>query len=274
MRKLVTLLITVIILIVGAITVSATAEKSFTNGGDLYQYWATVTGYPEYVCGVWSADGTEQNIVIALTKDDKGNVGKEEILAMVEDDTSVSFTYAKYSYAELRAIQDALTEYMGIENGFYTLGVSEMKNCVSLGIDTDMECNKAFIQECIELYGDKVEFVNTKDAYDLAVRVETYDSTVNPATVAVGVNKGIMSRPWMLCLLVVIVCFAFGIVVICQKRSISNATVTQTDTGNVVVESAKVSKTHVVKALKNAEETPDDKVFLCVMQELKNDKEI
>ena len=122
--------------------------------------------------------------------------------------------------------------------------------------------------------GDKVEFVNTKDAYDLAVRVETYDSTVNPATVAVGVNKGIMSRPWMLCLLVVIVCFAFGIVVICQKRSISNATVTQTDTGNVVVESAKVSKTHVVKALKNAEETPDDKVFLCVMQELKNDKEI
>ncbi|MBE5949552.1 MAG: hypothetical protein E7261_11065 [Lachnospiraceae bacterium] len=279
MKKLGALLITVIILIVGAITVYA-AEKSFANGDDLFQYWATVTGYPEYVCGVWSADGTARNLVIAVTEDDKGNAGKEEILAMVEDDTSVSFTYAKYSYAELRAIQDALTEYLRYDNGIYEVGVDETDNCVSVGIDTTNENSKAFMQECFEIYGDKVVFLESKGyqyvlldgTYESVDGLDTYD---NPATaVAVGVNKGVMSRPWMLCLLVVIVCFAFGIVVICQKRSISNGTVTQTDTGNVVVESAKISRNQVVKAVKNAEEAPDDKVYFSIIQELKNDKEI
>lgn len=277
MKKLGALLITVIILIVGAITVYA-AEKSFANGGDLYQYWATVTGYPEYVCGVWSADGTERNIVISLIKDDKVNAEKEEILAMVEDDVSVSFTYAKYSYAELHAIQDALTEYLSYDKGIYEVGVDETDNCVSVGIDTTKESNKVFIQECFEIYGDKVVFVESK-GYQYALLDGTYESAGgldicdNPATaVAVGVNKGIMSRTWMLCLLVVIVCFAFGIVVICQKRSILNGTVTQTDTGNVVAEGAKISRDQVVKAVKNAEETPDDKVFFSVMQELKKDE--
>lgn len=279
MKKLGALLIAVIILIVGVTTVSA-AEKSFANGGDLYQYWATVTGYPEYVCGVWSADGTERNLVIALTENDKGNAGREEILAMVEDDTSVSFTYAKHSYAELRAIQNALTEYLSYDKGIYEVGVDETDNCVSVGIDTTKENSKAFMQECFELYGDKVVFVETK-GYQYVLLEGTYESVDglgtydNPATaVAVGVNKGIMFRTWMLCLLVVIVCFAFGSVVICQKRSISNGTVSQTDAGNIVVESAKVSKNQVIKTIKNAEETPDDKVFFSIMQELKDNEEI
>lgn len=138
------------------------ADKGFKTMGDLYGYWyetASDCPYPDYVCGVWTETGDMSQLVVAVTKDEKGEAGKQEILSLIEDDNSVSFMYQAYSYRELSIVNDFVTERLrelGINN--WGCGIDEMENVVSVDIDTSLPEVKAFMEECFTAYANMVKF--------------------------------------------------------------------------------------------------------------------
>ena len=83
--------------------VSSDVEVKTIN--DLFQYWE-FNGYPDYVCGVWSTDGSENNLTVGILKTDEGENGKDEILSKIENDEAVTFEYQKYSKNYLFEIQN------------------------------------------------------------------------------------------------------------------------------------------------------------------------
>ena len=137
---------------------------SFPTAGHLWTYWQTLntdftqSPYPDYITGVWSSDGGMENLTFGITKDEKGEAGKQEILELVENDSTVTFEYQNYSHKELWDIQLALTSSLGDETGAYGIGIYEMENHVHIDIDESNPNSKAFMAECFEAYGDRIVF--------------------------------------------------------------------------------------------------------------------
>lgn len=140
----------------------ALADGEYANAGALYQAWFELNGYeqpyPEYITGVWSADGTEGNLVFGVTKDERGEAGKEEILRLVADDATISFTYQSYSYAELYAIQQEIIPLMGDEYGIYACGVYDMENVLKISIDETNPKSEKIVADLFAKYGDRIAF--------------------------------------------------------------------------------------------------------------------
>ncbi len=130
--------------------------------GELYQAWYEngeyEYNYPDYVCGVWTETGDMSELVVAVTKDEAGEAGKEEILSLIENDESVTFTYQSYSYKELRQAQDEIVHFMGDESGIYGLGVDEMENKLRADIDMSNPNAEKYIKKIFAQYGDMVVF--------------------------------------------------------------------------------------------------------------------
>ena len=68
----------------------------YANAGALYQAWfANGNGesypYPDYITGVWSSDGTIDNLVFGVLKGYDMEKAKAEILAQIENKDSASF---------------------------------------------------------------------------------------------------------------------------------------------------------------------------------------
>lgn len=144
---------------------------SFPTAGHLWTYWqSTVTEedpipYPDYITGAWSTDGGMENLTFGVTKDEQGEAGKQEILKMVENDATVSFTYQSYPYCELWAIQQELTDSLGDATGACGIGIYEMENHVHIDIDTNNKNSEAFIRECFETYGDRIVFEHSDGVF-------------------------------------------------------------------------------------------------------------
>lgn len=130
--------------------------------GELYQAWYEngeyEYNYPDYVCGVWTETGDMSELVVAVTKDEAGEAGKEEILSLIENDESVKFTYQSYSYKELRQAQDEIVHFMGDESGIYGLGVDETENKLRADIDMSNPNAEATVQKLLAQYGDMLVF--------------------------------------------------------------------------------------------------------------------
>ncbi|NLJ40038.1 MAG: hypothetical protein GX352_00250 [Clostridiales bacterium] len=141
-----------------------TDDKKFQTADDLFQYWhgnhidSETSPYPPYICGVYSTDGTGKNLTFAVTKDEAGEAGKAEILGLVTDKSTVSFTYQSYSYAELMEVQLELTPYLGGEAGVNGLGIDDRKNALIVGIEEGNKKAKDFMRSSFEKYGDKIQF--------------------------------------------------------------------------------------------------------------------
>ena len=110
--------------------VSSDIEVKTIN--DLFQYWE-INGYPDYVCGVWSTDGSEQNLTVGILKTDEGENGKSEILEKIENDEAVTFEYQKYSKNYLFEVQNYLFGYYktvqdGVEEVVPSSYIDETKN--------------------------------------------------------------------------------------------------------------------------------------------------
>ena len=150
------------LMLMTSLCATALADGEYATAGDLYQDWFLQNGceqpYPDYITGVWSADGTENHLVFGVTKDERGEAGKEKILRLVADDATVSFTYQSYSYAELHAVQQEITPYMGEQSGAYVCGVYDMENVVKISVDENNPNAEAFMAEMFEKFGDKVAF--------------------------------------------------------------------------------------------------------------------
>lgn len=141
----------------------AEGENTFRTAGDLFQYWAglesfPMSPYPDYVTGVWSTDGSTENLTFGVTEDAAGEAGKEEILSLIEDDSTVSFAYQTFPHRELMEIYGKLVSDLGSDTGAYGMGVYEMENCVMISIDVSAPGAEAFMEECLAVYGDRVAF--------------------------------------------------------------------------------------------------------------------
>ena len=156
MKKILTALTIIVLLI--TFTLSCCAEAVFETAWDLNQVWAP-TNYPDYVCGVWSTDGSMKNLTIAVLDTEEGNRGKQEILDLIEDDSTVTFTYGEYSRNYLTGIQDELLELFKTneEHGLISTALNEYENKIALGIlkeYKDNEKTEQLLSDITAQYGD------------------------------------------------------------------------------------------------------------------------
>lgn len=154
------------------------SAAEYKNIGELFVAWSEIHGYdvryPEYVSGVWSVDGSMDHLMVGLTDNEAGRAGKEEILLQIEDDDSVGFTFMKYSYAELFAIQKELAEQMSDDTPFSACGVDEMKNAVWVYLVEDHPDTENAMEELWDKYGDRVVF-------ELGSEIVAYTEMKKPA---------------------------------------------------------------------------------------------
>ncbi len=168
--------------IVPAIRDDGTPIAKYLTMGDLYQSWFENAeyeyAYPDYVCGVWTETGDMSQLVVAVTKDEAGEKGKEEILSLIENDDSVKFTYQSYSYKELRQVQDEITSIMGDGTGIYGIGVNETENRLEAYIDITNPNAETVMWKFLEAYGDMIVF-ETGDG-------NIFDATTENMIIAAG----------------------------------------------------------------------------------------
>lgn len=167
MRKLVVFLISFIFLL---LPFNVCAEEArFDTIHDMYHYFSAHKKFPEYFCGMWSTDGTMYNITVAVLDTEEGERGRQEILDWVRDDSSITFTYGKYSLNYLRSLQDTLMKEMK-GKGIVCAGVAEDKNILEVGILNEYKDNPETIQLLAEVsqnYGDAVSIYYTDLIYTL-----------------------------------------------------------------------------------------------------------
>ena len=132
------------------------AGETYATMGDLYQAWGGWEGYPDYICGVWSTDGGMTCLTVAVTDDKAGEKGKQEILSLLADPNTVTFTTQKYSYRELLAVMDDITARMGADSPIVACGIYEMENKVHATMLETAENAKTIAEEVAEKHGDKI----------------------------------------------------------------------------------------------------------------------
>ena len=155
-----------------------TDEGKYATMGELYQAWGGYAGYPDYICGVWSTDGGMSNMTVAVTKDKAGERGKEEILSLLENPNSVTFTYQSYSYQELQEVNEAIvSRMMAGDQSIVACGIYEMENKVHISVLETAENAEETAQKLVKTYGDKVMVELGSMVFDTTME-ETYDRGV------------------------------------------------------------------------------------------------
>ncbi|MBE6650232.1 MAG: hypothetical protein E7613_02850 [Ruminococcaceae bacterium] len=169
----------IVVLLMMMLSITALAQEQFENAGELFQYWEGNDAYPDYVCGMWSTDGGYFNLTISVQNTEEGNRGKEEILALVEDDNSITFVYGENSYNYLKFVQNELIPYFGKESGLIMSGIDVMTSRINVGfLEEKMYAPEtvALMEELRGKYGD----VFTVETSGL---VYTYTEDIPPVSV-------------------------------------------------------------------------------------------
>jgi len=145
----------------------------FKDMNELFQYWENNKAYPDYVCGVWSADGTQSRLIVAVNDEN----AKDEILSLIENDSSVTFAYQKHSKNHLLSIIDEMngrfseSEYAK-KTGFVCMGLNEYDNRVDISFKIGFEENtdtQELIAELTQRFGDAVYIDYTDEVIELTV---------------------------------------------------------------------------------------------------------
>lgn len=120
MKKLTCVLLT--LCLVFGLSMSAMAE-TYANITELMSYWEQ-EGYPDDVAGLYSTDGSAENLTILLVGD-ADHSRENEIRAMLEDDSTVSFGIGLYTQSQLQTIKAEIVEgFLSDEaSGVYGCGV-------------------------------------------------------------------------------------------------------------------------------------------------------
>lgn len=234
------------------------AADTFATSVDLWTKWQNdrqmdyddPEPYPEYITGVWTDDNMA-TLTFGVTKDERGEAGKEEILAMVEDDSTVKFTYQSYPYNELWAIQLELQERMGEATGAYAMGIHEMENKLRIDIDKNNENADAFIDECFAKYGDRVIFEQSDGITIVAESGQYVDA-------AGGKSKLI----WIGAVVVMLIAAAM-LFMKAKPRFMA-----QTTAGTTAETDEKLTAQQTEALIKDFAEAPDDAVYERIREEI------
>ncbi|MBE6932990.1 MAG: LPXTG cell wall anchor domain-containing protein [Ruminococcaceae bacterium] len=88
----------------------------------LFQYWEEF-GYPADVAGVYSTDGSAENLTVMLIGDNDGS-REAEIRAMLNDDSGLTVEAGSYSQERLQSINQEISEFYMFEgSGIYGCGI-------------------------------------------------------------------------------------------------------------------------------------------------------
>ena len=261
MKKICILMICVVLMF--SVSVPVFAADEYANADELYQAW--YGNLPDYITGVWSTDGSQYNLTFGIRADADVKAVKKEILALVKDDKSVSFAVQKYSYNELKAINDELLAYfLSPENdadyGLVSMGVYEMENMVQIEIleaRKDDPVTVAFVKEITEKYGDAVRIAYGENYVHTTIGI---DSTIPDAS---------SPEVWFTIAAAGILCFTGVLVYVKKKQS---AVVLQTAGGAAVTASEPLSIKEVESMVRDSGETVPDSLTQKIMQKIDNTK--
>lgn len=181
MKKILLMAFSMVLLLSCMFTVFA-EEAQYSDAGELYMAWAE--DLPDYICGIWSTDGGMTNLTFGIQDNEAGNAGKEKMLELIEDDSTVTFVYQKYSRNYLMQIQKELDHYMELDLGLISTGVYDIQNYVEFGIlqeKKDKARTKAMIEEIFDKYGDAVAVKYTGEIYTMTLMEEKTNHTVHVA---------------------------------------------------------------------------------------------
>ena len=220
-------------------------DGKYATMGDLYQAWGGYVGYPDYICGVWSTDGGMTSMTVAVTDDEAGENGKQEILSLLASPETVTFTTRKYSYRALQQVMDEITAQMGGDSPIVACGVYEMDNNVHVTVHEGHEEAREIALELSQQYTDRVE-VELGDLVFSTMREEL--AKENPA-----VN--------LLPFALLVVAALTGLLLV-KKRPARI-----TNTGKVITD-GKPTRTQVETALSEHTETPPDRVENRIREQL------
>ena len=252
MKKYLVMIFSVLFIFFCAVAVSA--EEMYDNAGELYEAWAE--NLPDYICGVWSTDGGMVNLTFGIQNSEAGNTGKQKMLDMIKDDSTITFVYQKYSRNYLLQIQQEIDRYMQQDLGLISTGVDDICNCVELGILEERKDNaktKAMIREITDKYGDAVAVVYTG---------EIVPTVLNETGLA---NRG----PTMLLLMTLsVVILAFTIFGVSQKRGL----LFQTRNGTMVASRSVLTEKEVEGLVKDATYKPSADLDQRVMDAINEKK--
>lgn len=155
------------VLFIFSCTVSVSAEEAqYSDAGELYEAWAE--NLPDYICGVWSTDGGTTNLTFGIQNNEAGKTGKQRMLDLIENDSSITFVYQEYSRNYLLQIQREIDEYMKLDLGLISTGLYDTRNCIELGIleerknDTETQ---AMVKEITDKYGSAISVTYTDAIY-------------------------------------------------------------------------------------------------------------
>ena len=240
------------------------AADAYANAGELYHAW--YGNLPDYITGVWSTDGSQYNLTFGIRADADVKAVKKEILSLVKDDKSVSFSVQKYSYNELKAINDELLAYFpspenDADYGLVSMGVYEMENMVQIGI---LEARKndpvtvAFIEEITEKYGDAVRITYSGNyAQTTLEQIDCEISDTSSPVIWFSITAAM--------LFVLMGIFVYG-----KKRQ--STLVLQTAGGATVTVSEPLSVKEVETMIRDSGETVPDTLTQKIMQKIDNTK--
>lgn len=269
MKKLISILFVLILLCSFPLIVFA-EEARFDTAKDLFNYWEAHKDYPDYVCGVWTTDGSMKNLTISVLNTEEGNKGKQEILDLVRDDSTVTFAYGDYSRDYLREVQDSFTREMFQELGLSYTAFLDDKSRIELGIIKDKKDDPVAIkklEEIKEQYGD-VFLVKYVDGFvsDGSLLIE--DLPVVYSTVDFETQQ----KPSYFVYIAIAVLLLLSVACLYILAKQRKALLLQTDTGHVFNATVPLSAKEVENIVRNTElEVPSD-LDKKVMKEIENKK--
>lgn len=171
MKKLFTLILTMVLICSCSIIASA-AEAKYNTAGELYEAWCE--NLPDYICGVWSTDGGTNNLTFGIQNNAAGNAGKQEMLDLVKNDSTLTFVYQEYSRNYLLQIQREIDKYMPKDLGLVSTALYDENNCIELGILKERQDDadtQNMIREITDRYGNAVTVEYTDAIYALTTDV-------------------------------------------------------------------------------------------------------
>ena len=235
MKKTWIMIMCALLMWLGAVTASAEAAK-YTDAGDLYEAWCE--NLPDYICGVWSTDGGTDNLTFGIQNNEAGNAGKQRMLELIENDSSVTFVYQQFSRNYLLQIQEEIFCYFERDLGLVSTGLNEYDNCIELGISKERK-GDADTQEMIKELTGK---------YGKAVSV-SYTGLIFAATL--NQNQAALMQPALFSSLALIL-LAGGFVLILTQRKFR--VLLKTPKGTAHAEAAPLSAKEVEDMVRNAVE--------------------
>lgn len=234
------------------------AEAIFETAQDLYESWAGVDNYPDYVCGVWSTHGEPDYLTIAVLDTEEGEQGKAEILDLVKDDSTVTFAYGEYSRDYLTNTLNEVAKLFKTskEHGIVAVALSDKENRIALTVVDEYENNeksKETLDNLKSQYGDVFIINYAKEpifSEDLA-----YISSTD-----ISIHEEKDTPDYSTIVLLLILVFSVTFMVVRKRRQ----ALLKTTTGEVVA-STELSEKEIENLVKNCEtsypETLDKKIY-------------